>query len=66
MPDDLAAATQGQLRRVRPEQVTYAKRAKRVDVKKLKDSIWKELEEVVVPVKQVSRSFSTFEARRED
>ncbi|BGP35636.1 hypothetical protein JCM10296v2_007477 [Rhodotorula toruloides] len=52
LPDDLAAATQGQLRRVRPEQVTYAKRAKRVDVKKLKDSIWKELEEVVVPVKQ--------------
>ncbi|BGP27880.1 condensin complex subunit 2 [Rhodotorula toruloides] len=52
LPDDLAAATQGQLRRVRPEQVTYAKRAKRVDVKKLKDSIWKELEVVVVPVKQ--------------
>ncbi|BGP03751.1 Condensin complex subunit 2 [Rhodotorula toruloides] len=52
LPDDLAAATEGQLRRVRPEQVTYAKRAKRVDVKKLKDSIWRELEEVVVPVKQ--------------
>lgn len=51
--DDLHAATQGQLRRVRPEMVSYAKRAKRVDVKKLKDSIWRELEEVVIPVKQV-------------
>ncbi|BGP52003.1 hypothetical protein JCM10450v2_007974 [Rhodotorula kratochvilovae] len=50
--DDLAAATQGQLRRVRPEMVSYAKRATRVDVKKLKDSIWRELEEVVIPVKQ--------------
>ncbi|GAA5982564.1 hypothetical protein JCM10908_006700 [Rhodotorula pacifica] len=49
--DDLAAATQGQLRRVRPEMVSYAKRAKRVDIKKLKDSVWKELEEVVLPVK---------------
>ncbi|GAA5879151.1 hypothetical protein JCM3774_002095 [Rhodotorula dairenensis] len=49
--DDLAAATQGQLRRVRPEMVSYAKRAKRVDIKKLKDSVWRELEEVVLPVK---------------
>lgn len=52
--DDLAAATQGQLRRVRPEMVSYAKRAKRIDIKKLKDSVWKELEEVVLPVKRVS------------
>ncbi|GAA6053882.1 hypothetical protein JCM3770_005315, partial [Rhodotorula araucariae] len=50
--DDLAAATQGQLRRVRPEMVSYAKRATRVDVRKLKDSIWRELEEVVIPVKE--------------
>ncbi|KPV73018.1 uncharacterized protein RHOBADRAFT_55260 [Rhodotorula graminis WP1] len=54
--DDLHAATQGQLRRVRPEMVSYAKRAKRVDVKKLKDSIWRELEEVVIPVKQFPSS----------
>lgn len=38
--------------------VSYAKRAKRVDIKKLKDSVWKELEEVVLPVKHVSRTFS--------
>jgi condensin complex subunit 2 len=31
------------IRRIRPEYVNYAKRAKRVDVKRLKDSIWKEL-----------------------
>lgn len=34
--------------------VSYAKRAKRIDIKKLKDSVWKELEEVVLPVKRVS------------
>ncbi|GAA5886436.1 hypothetical protein JCM5296_001906 [Sporobolomyces johnsonii] len=56
VPDDLAAATQGQLRRVRPETVNYAKRAKRVDVKRLKDSIWRELEEVAVPVKEYPQS----------
>ncbi|GAA5868066.1 hypothetical protein JCM8547_000795 [Rhodosporidiobolus lusitaniae] len=50
--DDLVAATQGQVRRARPETVNYAKRAKRVDVKRLKESIWKELEEVVIEVKQ--------------
>lgn len=54
--DDLAAATQGQLRRVRPEMVSYAKRAKRIDIKKLKDSVWKELEEVVLPVKRYPES----------
>ncbi|EKM50431.1 uncharacterized protein PHACADRAFT_200373 [Phanerochaete carnosa HHB-10118-sp] len=31
-------------RRVRPETVNYAKRAKRVDVRKLKDNIWKNLD----------------------
>lgn len=40
---DLLAATQGQGRRVRPEQVNFAKRAKRVDVRRLKENIWKEL-----------------------
>lgn len=44
---DLLAATQGQTRRVRPETVNYTKRAKRVDVRKLKDNIWKGLDIVV-------------------
>jgi len=48
---DLLAATQGQTRRVRPEFVNYAKRAKRVDVRKLKDNIWRGLDIVVPPVK---------------
>ena len=53
MPDDddgeqdLLAATQGQTRRVRPEFVNYARRAKRVDVRRLKDNIWKGLGIVV-------------------
>ena len=51
--EDLAALTLGQLKRVRPETVNYAKRAKRIDVKKLKDTMWKELEEVALPVKKV-------------
>ncbi|GAA6015229.1 hypothetical protein JCM10207_003652 [Rhodosporidiobolus poonsookiae] len=50
--DDLAAASQGQVKRARPETVNYAKRAKRVDVKRLKESIWRELEEVVIKVKE--------------
>ncbi|KAJ7743101.1 condensin complex subunit 2/barren [Mycena metata] len=44
---DLLAATQGKTRRVKPEFVNYAKRAKRVDVRKLKDNIWKGLDIVV-------------------
>ena len=50
MPDvdageqDLLAATAGQSRRVRPELVNYAKRAKRVDVRKLKENIWRGLD----------------------
>ncbi|KAJ7224455.1 condensin complex subunit 2/barren [Mycena pura] len=44
---DLLAATQGKTRRVRPEFVNYAKRAKRVDVRKLKDNIWKGLDIVI-------------------
>ncbi|KAF5361919.1 hypothetical protein D9756_002624 [Leucocoprinus leucothites] len=46
--DLLASATQYQKRRVQRETVNYAKRAKRVDVRKLKDNIWKGLD-IVVP-----------------
>ncbi|EEB95513.1 hypothetical protein MPER_05505, partial [Moniliophthora perniciosa FA553] len=46
---DLLASTQGQSRRVRPETIKYSKRSKRVDVRKLKDNIWKELDMVVPP-----------------
>ncbi|KAI0313533.1 condensin complex subunit 2/barren [Amylostereum chailletii] len=45
---DLLAATQGHTRRVRPEAVNYTKRAKRVDVRKLKENIWKNLN-IIVP-----------------
>lgn len=42
--DDLRLETQGQeLKRARPENVHYAKKAKRVDVKRLKDDIWSDL-----------------------
>lgn len=41
-------ATAPQKRRVRPETVNYAKRAKRVDVRKLKDNIWRGLD-IIVP-----------------
>jgi len=40
---DLLAGTQGKTRRVRPEFINYTKRAKRVDVRKLKENIWKGL-----------------------
>ena len=46
---DLLAETQGQSRRVRPETVNYARRAKRVDVRKLKENIWKGLDIIVPP-----------------
>jgi len=46
--DDLWASTQGEeLRRPRPENVRYAKKAKRVDVKRLKDDIWSDLRDLV-------------------
>lgn len=45
--EDLLAATQGQTRRIRPQAVNYSKRAKRVDVRKLKENIWKSLDIVV-------------------
>lgn len=44
---NLLAATEGQSRRIRPEFVSYAKRAKRVDVRKLKENIWKGLSDVI-------------------
>jgi condensin complex subunit 2 len=49
---DLLAATAGQTRRVRPEFVNYAKKAKRVDVRKLKENIWKGLDIKIVEVKE--------------
>ena len=42
--DALAETHLQQLNRVRPEFVNYSKRAKRVDVRALKDNIWKSLE----------------------
>ena len=48
---DLLAATQGMTRRVKPEFVNYARRAKRVDVRKLKENIWKGLD-IKVPQKE--------------
>lgn len=41
--EDLWPGTQGKLKMARPESVHYAKKAKKVDVKRLKDNIWKGL-----------------------
>ncbi|KAI0305909.1 condensin complex subunit 2/barren [Multifurca ochricompacta] len=49
---DLLAETQGKTRRVRPEFVNYSKRAKRVDVRKLKENIWRGLK--ITPEQQPS------------
>jgi len=46
---DLLAATQEPVKRVRPEFVNYARKAKRVDVRKLKENIWKGLNIVTEP-----------------
>lgn len=46
---DLLAAVGNERRRARPEHVNYAKRAKRVDVRKLKENIWEGLGIVVPP-----------------
>ncbi|KAG6891270.1 hypothetical protein C0995_008522 [Termitomyces sp. Mi166 len=59
---DLLAATQGQTRRVRPEFVNYSKRAKRVDVRKLKDNIWRGLDIVVAPSKDDDESMDVDES----
>lgn len=46
--DDLWQGTQGQeLKKSRPENVHFAKKAKRVDVKRLKDDIWTGLRTLV-------------------
>ena len=45
---DLLSETQGLRRKVRPEMMNYAKKAKRVDVRKLKENIWKGLD-IVTP-----------------
>lgn len=48
--EDLMQATQGQqLKRARPENVHFSKKAKRVDVKRLKDDIWKGLKDLAKP-----------------
>lgn len=58
--DDLWAGTQGQLlRRARPENVNFAKKAKRVDVKRLKDDIWGGLKGLIVDKEIVSVVFSS-------
>lgn len=41
-PEDEELTTQA-LKRIRPEFVNYAKKAKRVDIRKLKENIWREL-----------------------
>ena len=41
---DLMAIVAGSSRRVRPQYVNYTKEAKRVDVRKLKENIWKNLD----------------------
>ncbi|THU91518.1 barren, partial [Dendrothele bispora CBS 962.96] len=48
---DILTSSLGQSRRVKPEFVKYAKRAKRVDVRKLKENIWKGLD-IKVPIKK--------------
>lgn len=45
--EDLLNAPGTELRRARPENVHYAKKAKRVDVKRLKDDIWSGLRDLV-------------------
>jgi condensin complex subunit 2 len=45
--DNLWQGSQTQIKRARPENVTFAKRAKRVDVKRLKDDIWVGLKSLV-------------------
>lgn len=56
--DDLWQGTQGQeLKKSRPENVNFAKKAKRVDVKRLKDDIWSGLR-TLVPVEPAPRSES--------
>ena len=48
---DLMATLVGSSRRVRPQYVNYTKKAKRVDVRKLKENIWKSLDIEVLKTK---------------
>ena len=59
---DLLAATQEPVKRVRPEFVNYARKAKRVDVRKLKENIWKGMNIVTEPEDppEVRRKLFTF------
>lgn len=64
--EDLWANTQGeQLKRARPENVHYAKKAKRVDVKRLKDDIWADLRDLVDPVPELDPGAESSEAEPE-
>jgi len=57
--DDLWQGTQGQeVRKAKPENVHFAKKAKRVDVKRLKDDIWSGLK-VLVPEKDKEKDESS-------
>jgi condensin complex subunit 2 len=49
---DLMATLAGTSRRVRPQYVNYTKKAKRVDVRKLKENIWKSLD-IKVPNQRI-------------
>lgn len=46
--DDLWKGTTG-IRKARPENVNFAKKAKRIDVKRLKDDIWSNLKSLIPP-----------------
>ena len=48
-----------QTRRVRPEYVQYARRAKKVDVRRLKEEIWKGMEFDKLEVSMAQASFES-------
>ncbi|WRT64946.1 uncharacterized protein IL334_001886 [Kwoniella shivajii] len=57
--EDLLQGSQDiQLKKSRPENVNFAKKAKRVDVKRLKDDIWTGLRSLVPPEKEQSEDES--------
>ncbi|KZT37936.1 barren [Sistotremastrum suecicum HHB10207 ss-3] len=64
--EETLAATEGQGRKVRPEFVNYAKRAKRVDVRKLKENIWNSLDIVVPHPSQEDESVRADKSMDED
>jgi len=53
---DLMTTLAGTSRRVRPQYVNYTKKAKRVDVRKLKENIWKSLDINVPKLKDPDES----------